>query len=57
MVLRVENLSKTYRLGVLSRKVLWHDLARRLRGKRSDPSEEAELFWALRDVLVRSAQR
>jgi lipopolysaccharide transport system ATP-binding protein len=50
LVLRVENLSKTYRLGVLSRKVFWHDLARRLRGNSGEPGEESELFQALRDV-------
>jgi lipopolysaccharide transport system ATP-binding protein len=50
VVLRVENLGKAYRLGVISRKVFWHDLAQRLRGDPADPKEEAELFWALREV-------
>jgi ABC-type polysaccharide/polyol phosphate transport system ATPase subunit len=36
--------------GHAHRKVFWHDLARRLRGNRADPAEEAELFWALREV-------
>src|SRR6187397_1477848 len=49
-VLRIENLSKAYRLGEISRKVFWHDLRRRLRGDFTSAPDETERFWALRDV-------
>jgi lipopolysaccharide transport system ATP-binding protein len=49
-VLRIENVSKAYRLGEISRKVFWHDLRRRLRGDFTSAPDETERFWALRDV-------
>jgi lipopolysaccharide transport system ATP-binding protein len=51
VALRIEKLSKAYRLGVLDRRLFVHDWLRKLRGgtdevDRSDP----KVFWALRDV-------
>lgn len=51
VILRVENLSKVYRLGELSRGVFWHDWRRKLAGDMTEVAEnDPQLFWALRDV-------
>lgn len=47
IALRVENLSKRYRLGVIDRQALWNDLREKLRGT---PQEDEKTFWSLRDV-------
>jgi lipopolysaccharide transport system ATP-binding protein len=49
VVVRIENLSKAYRLGELSRKVLWQDWRHRL-GAQSVANGEGEPFWALREI-------
>jgi lipopolysaccharide transport system ATP-binding protein len=51
LAIRVQNLSKVYRLGELNRGLFLHDWVRKLRGQteevdRADP----KVFWALRDV-------
>ena len=50
VVLRIENLSKSYRLGELSRRVFWDDWKRRLQGKPPEDLSDKDHFWALRDV-------
>lgn len=51
VVLRVENLSKVYRLGELNRGVFWRDWRRKLSGDMTDVAEDdPQLFWALRDI-------
>jgi lipopolysaccharide transport system ATP-binding protein len=52
VVLRLENLSKAYRLGEISRELFWHDLGRRLRGQPVEDPADDKLFWALRDVSL-----
>jgi lipopolysaccharide transport system ATP-binding protein len=51
LAIRIQNLSKVYRLGELNRGLFIHDWMRKLRGQteevdRADP----KVFWALRDV-------
>ncbi len=48
VMIRVENLSKEYRLGVLDRRAFFKDLRAKLTGHGHDPKPES--FWALRDV-------
>ena len=50
VVLRLENLSKAYRLGEISREVFWNDWRRRLQGKPSEDLSDKSHFWALREV-------
>ena len=50
VVLRIENLSKAYRLGEISREVFWSNWRRRLQGKPPEDLSDADHFWALRDV-------
>ena len=50
VVLRLENLSKAYRLGEISREVFWNDWRRRLQGKPPEDLSDKDHFWALRDV-------
>lgn len=50
VVLRIENLGKSYRLGEISRKVFWSDWRRRLQGKPPEDFSDESHFWALRDV-------
>ena len=50
VVLRIENLSKSYRLGELSRRVFWSDLKRRAQGKPPEDLNDKDHFHALRDV-------
>lgn len=46
-VIRVDHVSKRYRLGVLDRRVLWEDV----RGKFSKKSNDEEgAFWSLKDI-------
>lgn len=49
VVLRLENLSKAYRLGELGRKDFFRDWKRKL-FTREDPTADESLFWALRDI-------
>jgi lipopolysaccharide transport system ATP-binding protein len=50
-VLRVENLSKVYRLGELNRSVFLRDWRRKLAGDDSDVAEDdPNVFWALKDI-------
>ncbi|RYD83463.1 MAG: ABC transporter ATP-binding protein [Verrucomicrobiaceae bacterium] len=46
-VIRVENLSKRYRLGVFNRRVLVGELKHKLFGQ---PEEEGNAFWSLKDI-------
>ena len=48
MVIRIENLSKVYHLGEISRRMLFRDWRRRLAHAAAE--DDPELFWALRDV-------
>ena len=50
VVLRLENLSKSYRLGEISRQVFWNNWRRRLQGKSAEDLTDADHFWALREV-------
>lgn len=51
VVLRVENLSKVYRLGELNRGVFWRDWKRKLSGDMTEVAEDdPQMFWALRDI-------
>ena len=50
VVLRIENLSKSYRLGELSRRVFWSDWKRRAQGKPAEDLTDKDHFHALRDV-------
>ena len=50
VVLRLENLSKAYRLGEISREVFWSNWRRRLQGKTPEDLTDKDHFWALRDV-------
>ncbi len=50
VVLRIENLSKAYRLGEISREVFWNEWRRRLQGKPPENLTDESHFWALRDV-------
>ncbi len=50
VVLRIENLSKAYRLGEISREVFWSDWRRRLQGKTPEDLTDENHFWALREV-------
>ena len=50
VVLRVENLGKAYRLGEISRQMLWSDLRRRFRGEHPGEADDPSVFWALRDI-------
>lgn len=51
VILRVENLSKVYRLGELSRGVFWRDWRRKLAGDLTEVAEDdPNVFWALRDI-------
>ena len=52
VVLRIENLSKSYRLGEISRQVFWSNWRRRLQGKPPEDLSDADHFWALRDVSL-----
>jgi lipopolysaccharide transport system ATP-binding protein len=45
--IRIENLSKRYRLGVIDRRALWSDLREKMFGA---PENDANVFWSLRDV-------
>ncbi|MHA3771975.1 ABC transporter ATP-binding protein [Verrucomicrobiota bacterium sgz303538] len=45
--IRIENVSKRYRLGLINRKALWSDLRHKFLGS---PEDEANVFWSLRDV-------
>src|SRR6478609_231708 len=45
LAVRIEGLSKSYRLGRSDRKALWHSLRLKLTGKGDD-----RLFWALQDI-------
>jgi lipopolysaccharide transport system ATP-binding protein len=49
VVVRIENLSKAFRLGVLNRRVLFEDWRRRLSGKQV-ADDDPHIFWALKDV-------
>lgn len=49
IAIRIENLSKRYRLGVIDRKALWSDLREKFRGTQED---DANTFWSLRDVSL-----
>jgi lipopolysaccharide transport system ATP-binding protein len=48
VVIRIEQLSKVYHLGEISRNMLWHDWRRRL--AHAPEEDDPELFWALHDV-------
>jgi lipopolysaccharide transport system ATP-binding protein len=50
VVVRIEKLSKAYRLGEISRKVLWQDWRHRFHSRAAGANDEAEPFWALRDI-------
>ena len=50
VVVRIENLSKAYRLGELSRKVLWQDWRHRFGAGHAEANGDPEPFWALRDI-------
>jgi homopolymeric O-antigen transport system ATP-binding protein len=51
VILRVENLSKVYRLGELNRGVFLRDWRRKLIGDTTEVAEDdPNVFWALRDV-------
>jgi lipopolysaccharide transport system ATP-binding protein len=51
VAIRVEKLSKAYRLGELDRRLFLHDWVRKLRGQIEDVDlEDPKIFWALRDV-------
>ncbi len=50
-MLRIENLSKVYRLGMLDRKTFFADLRARILGKTLSEKEQ-KTFWALRDVSL-----
>jgi lipopolysaccharide transport system ATP-binding protein len=51
VILRVENLSKVYRLGELNRAVFLRDWRRKLVGDTTEVAEDdPNVFWALRDV-------
>src|SRR5678815_2598806 len=49
VVVRIENLSKAFRLGVLNRRVFFEDWRRRLSGK-DVADDDPKIFWALKDV-------
>jgi lipopolysaccharide transport system ATP-binding protein len=49
VVVRIENLSKAFRLGVLNRRVFFDEWRRKLRGK-DIADDDPDIFWALRDV-------
>lgn len=52
-IIKVENLSKAYRLGQVGRTSLKEELNRywdKLRGKHSEEVQSKELFWALNDI-------
>ena len=48
VVIRIEQLSKVYHLGEISRSMLWHDWRRHL--AHAQEEDDPELFWALHDV-------
>jgi len=48
VIVKVENVSKEYRRGVLDRRTFFKDLRAKLTGHGKDPKPES--FWALRDV-------
>lgn len=48
VVIRIEQLSKVYHLGEISRQMLWHDWRRKL--AHAPEEDDPELFWALHDV-------
>jgi len=48
VVVRIENLSKEYRLGILDRRAFFKDLRAKLSGHGKDPKPES--FWALKDI-------
>ena len=48
VVIRIEQLSKVYHLGEISRRMLWQDWRRRL--THAPEEEDPDLFWALHDV-------
>jgi lipopolysaccharide transport system ATP-binding protein len=48
VVIRIEQLSKVYHLGEISRRMLWHDWRRKL--AHAPEEDDPELFWALHDV-------
>lgn len=49
LAIKVEDVSKRYRLGEFGRKKFFHDLRRKLTGK-ADAGGGGDEFWALRDV-------
>ena len=50
LALRIENLSKAYRLGELNRRTLLHEWRRRWHGGDAVDPDDPNVFWALRDV-------
>jgi lipopolysaccharide transport system ATP-binding protein len=51
VAIRVENLSKAYRLGELDRRLFFHDWYRKFWGETEDVDlEDPKIFWALRNV-------
>jgi lipopolysaccharide transport system ATP-binding protein len=50
VVIRIEQLSKVYHLGEISRQMLWHDWRRKL--AHAPEEDDPELFWALHDVSI-----
>jgi lipopolysaccharide transport system ATP-binding protein len=56
-VLRLENVSKAYRLGVFNRRVFFADWRRKLTGHTEEVNPaDPDVFWALRDVSLEVAQ-
>src|SRR4051812_21548278 len=49
VVVRIENLSKAFRLGVINRRVFFEDWRRRLSG-RDVADDDPNIFWALKDI-------
>ena len=51
VAIRIENVSKAYRLGELDRSLFLHDWMRKLRGEKEEVDRaDPKTFWALRDV-------
>ncbi len=57
VVVQIENLSKIYRLGELSRGVFFRDWRRKLAGDMAEVADDdPALFWALRDISLEVEQ-